>query len=148
MSDFTLSGSGGDGLDAFAARLTRLASSEGIRGLNETAGEAVKDKVVNEFRTGTGPTGRAWKPTLAGNQPLIGETRDLSSSVAMYPTSDGFIIAVGDWKAIFHQDGTRRNGRIVIPARPMLPTGETLPAPWRAAMMTAITLYLDIKLRG
>lgn len=144
MGDFDISGSGGAGLDAFAARLQRLASPEGQQAMNKAAGEVVKDLVLNGFRTGTDPYGNAWRATVAGNQPLIGPSRELSTSVGMVVTSEGFIIVVSDWKAVFHQGGTKRG----IPARPMLPTRTTMPPKWRVGMTVSIKLYLETALRG
>jgi len=139
VGDFELSGSGGAGLAAFAARLERLASGAAKPAMHKAVADAVKDMVVNEFRTGTDPYGNAWKATIAGNPPLIGPSKDLSTSVGTIITSDGFIIMVSDWKAIFHQGGTKRG----IPARPMLPTRSAMPSKWRTAIKDAFNIYMQ-----
>jgi hypothetical protein len=44
-----------------------------------------------------------------------------------------------DKKAIWHQKGTRRDGRVYMVARPAAPTGNKLPLRWRAILTLNIT---------
>lgn len=135
MGDFDLEVSDSGGLAGFADKLRRLGSSDGIKRINEAAAVAVKDRVDLEFTRGEDPYGNPWRSTVRGNSPpLTGPTKKLSGSVSYEVTAEGFIIAVTDWKAIFHQGGTTRG----VPARPMLPVGGALPEQWSYAMSLAV----------
>lgn len=140
MGDFSVEVSDSGGLDEFAAKLARLTSQDAINRINDAAGAAVKDRVDLEFQRGEDPYGNAWLATRAGNSPpLTGPTRDLRGSVRYEVTGKGFLILVTDWKAIFHQGGTRRG----LPARPMLPVNGALPAQWSYAMDLAVKAELE-----
>lgn len=141
MSDFSLEYTSDGGLEAFAARLEALGT--GREAFHKACADAVKPLVEAEFAQGADPFGMSWTSTVRGNDPLIGATRMLSTSVQSVPTADGFDIIIGDWKAIFHQYGTRRG----IPPRPMLPDGKMPPA-WRDAMKQAFTTWLQDSLAG
>lgn len=136
MADFEVSGTGGEGLRELETKLAVLAGGSYRQVIHTDVASAVGNLVKQEFATGTGPDGKPWKPTQRGNQPLIGKTRDLSNSVNATPTSDGVRIEVTDWKAGFHQTGTRRG----IPARPMLPDGK-MPAPWRPVIREVVRAF-------
>lgn len=137
MGDFAISSTGGAGVASYLEKLRMLASQGHRADMHEAAADAVKPLVVADFKNSTDPYGAAWKPTKLGNSPLIGPTRDLSTSVRVEPTTDGFIVMVTDWKAIFHQAGTKH-----IPARPMLPVGGKMPPAWRAAIERSVRSFL------
>lgn len=134
MGDFELSSSSDGGLAEFAEKLRRLSTNAASNQINQAAADAVKERVELEFERAEDPYGNKWKDTVRGNHPLTGETRDLRTSVKVEITGKGFVILVTDWKAIFHQGGTRRG----IPARPMLPVGGKLPDTWSYAMDLAV----------
>lgn len=121
----------GSGLTDLATRLAALGES-GYQDACKACAEAVKPLVEAEFAGSHDPHGVPWKPTVRGNQPLI-DTGAMAASV----TADGLAITVTDWKAIFHQHGTRRG----IPARPMLPNGH-MPPDWVAACQAAVTAMI------
>ena len=120
------------GLERLIARLERVAKGAHRRPVAEAVGKAAVQMVNYGFAAGQAPSGAAWQETEAGNAPLIGETRELSTSAEYEPSDSGVKIIVKDDKAGFHQGGTSRG----IPARPMLPEGE-LPGPWRGPIEEA-----------
>ena len=140
MGDFEITSSNGEGLAAFAEKLRQLEKQDAINRINDAAGAAVKDRVDLEFQRGEDPYGNPWQPTVARNSPpLTGPTKELSGSVRYEVTGNGFLILVTDWKAIFHQGGTRRG----LPPRPMLPVGGALPEQWSYAMDLAVKAELE-----
>lgn len=120
------------GLDRFIRRVERVAAGRHKRPVADAVGEEAVKLVNYGFAAGQGPSGAAWAETEAGNRPLIGDTRALSTSAEYEASDDAVEIKVTDTKAIYHQGGTKRG----IPARPMLPEGE-LPAGWRAPIEEA-----------
>ncbi len=107
------------GLERLQRRLERVARGEHRRAVAEAVGKAGVELIKQGFEEGHAPDLAPWKPTQKGNAPLIGPTRDLSTSAGYEPDDDGVTLKVEDWKAGFHQE-----------TRPMLPEGE-LPAPWQ-----------------
>lgn len=142
MGDFALHVSSNGGLEAFAAKFQALASGKFQHQVSEAAGNEIKGLVEAEFRSSTDPYGRSWTPTKAGNTPLIGKTKNMSTSVDMKVLGDGFLIIVTDWKALFHQAGTVRG----IPARPMLPVNGSMPPAWRTVIENAVRAQLHAAL--
>lgn len=120
------------GLDRLIRRVERVAAGQHCRPVAEAVGKAAVQMVNYGFAAGQAPSGAAWAETEAGNRPLIGETRELSTSAEYEARDDGVEIRVTDDKAGFHQGGTSRG----IPARPMLPDGE-MPGPWRGPIEEA-----------
>ncbi len=120
------------------------------RGLTDIAGGGWKDDatiemateaealVADEFASSKDPTGAAWWPTVKGNKPLI-QTGAMSTSAKGQGGGRGgtMTIQVTDPKAIWHQNGTRKDGRRHIPARKMLPVDGAMPAGWGARMGAA-----------
>lgn len=106
--------------------------------------EAVGDKLYeitrNTFGASTDPWGRAWRPTKAGNRPLIGAGRFLSGP-SLFHRVEGNAVTVGSSAiyAAIHQFGGQagRGKKVTIPARPFLPitqSGELAPVAQRAVV--------------
>lgn len=138
-----ISGTNGAGFAAFAARLRKLGSPTARDAVNKAAADAIKPLLRGEFLSGIDPYGTAWRATIAGNYPpLIGKTGAMSGSADATPSSTGVVVYVTDWKAVFHQGGTKRG----IPARPMLPTDGRLPPRWREAISHAFLTQVRAQL--
>ena len=114
---FTVSNNGG--LERLQRRLERVMRGEHRRPIAVAVGKTSVELIEQGFAEGHAPDLAPWKPTKRGNAPLIGPTRDLSTSATYEPDNDGVTLKVEDRKAIFHQS-----------TRPMLPEG-TLPEPWQ-----------------
>ena len=147
MGSFTTSSDGG--LAALIARLTSAGNGGAQPGLHKVAADGCTDLVRLQFQDGKNPYGDAWLPTVAGNDPPLTETGAMSNSVVNAVTGDGFTISITDYKAIFHQGGTRNKstGEIHIPARPMLPK-DSMPALWSSVIEEDGKAYLDKFLKG
>lgn len=146
MSSFATSSDGG--LAALIARLTSAGNGEHQLGLHKVAADGCTDLVRLQFQDGKDPYGAAWLPTVAGNTPPLTETGAMSESVINAVTGSGFTISITDYKAIFHQGGTRRaNGEQHIPARPMLPK-DSMPALWSEVIEQDGKVYLHKFIMG
>lgn len=136
--------SDGGSVMAFAARFDAMASGEHKPGLHDALGGACTDLVKLGFQDGKAPSGDPWTPTVAGNSPpLTGPTQELRNSPRWEVTSDGFTLLVTDWKAVFHNNGSRSKdrNRLHVPARRMLPV-DTLPPLWIEIMQEETSTYL------
>lgn len=131
---FTVTSNGG--LERLQRRLERVARGAHRRPVAEAVGKVGVELIEQGFEEGHAPDLSPWKPTKKGNAPLIGETRDLSTSADYEPAEDGVTLKVEDWKAGFHQE-----------TRPMLPEGE-LPKPWRHPIEQAGAKALHDALTG
>jgi hypothetical protein len=119
--DVEVSSSGG--LEEFEEALRALASPAAMQDFYDEAGAACADLVRQGFAQSRAPNGTPWRPTKAGNPPLV-RTGAMAGSVEHVVTGNGFQIIITDPKSVFHQRGTSRG----IPARPMLPEGSLPPA--------------------
>ncbi len=142
MSALTTSGNGG--LELLIARLNSAANGGHQPGLHKVAADGCTDLVRLQFKDGKNPEGDPWKPTIEGNDPPLTRTGAMSNSVVNAITGDGFTISITDYKAIFHQGGTRSKstGDIVVPARPMLPK-DSMPPLWRSVIEEDGKAYLQ-----
>lgn len=146
--------------------------------LAQVCGAAALKLVADEFRGSHAPDGARWAPLKSRRGKPLMDTGRLRSSFAVVPTADGFRIWTAVAYAGYHQFGTRprqvagraakqnARGRFVrmdrggyllrirphqnrgIPARPMVPTGGALPAPWREAMEREIGRAVRRQLQG
>ncbi len=81
------------------------------------------------FSSGTDPYGATWRPLkYRQGQPLRKTGALQGSAKLIYSDETMFSVAVVDWKAPFHQFGTKRG----IPQRKMVPDVD-LPAFWAAS---------------
>lgn len=97
-------------------------------------------RVADRFSTSTDPNGRPWKARKdKKTHPLLVETGKLKSSFRSQVTQNGISIKSLDSKFDFHQLGTK-----FIPARPMLPPDNKLPATWLAGIETIIKSQLEL----
>ena len=94
--------------------------------------------VQREFRTGTDPYGRPWRPlkasTLAKGRrpPPLSDTRRLRDGTGAVVTRSGIRLTVGAAYGVFHQYGFRV-GRVKVGPRKVLP-GHGMPASWKAVL--------------
>lgn len=136
-------------LEALIARLTSAGNGGHQPGLHKVAAEGCTDLVRLQFKDGKNPDGDPWKPTVKGNTPPLTETGTMSESVVNAVTGDGFTISITDYKAIFHQGGTRSHstGETIVPARPMLPK-DSMPTLWSSVIEEDGKVYLAKFLMG
>jgi phage gpG-like protein len=114
-------------LQRFAAKLRR--SPAVVReAVTEMATEALR-LVQESFDKEQSPDGRKWRPTKAGNRPILVRTGRLRGGFTVSRGALGFTIINRVGYAVYHQGGTRR-----MVARPMLPKQGRLPAGWQRSI--------------
>ncbi|HEU4408114.1 MAG TPA: phage virion morphogenesis protein [Polyangiaceae bacterium] len=116
------------GLVRLSAELKRL-GPKAVRAVGKAFEGELVTLVQLGFRKGRAPDGSAWAPLQARDgQPLRDTGRLMNSFTAK---ASGSVVKVGTNTpyAPYHQEGTSR-----MPARPMLPDGDDLPAPWQQSL--------------
>jgi len=129
------------GLDKLQKHLEQLASvpSQASREI----ADGITRELQKEFKQGTDPYGKAWKPlrpsTLKSGRhppPLTDSGRLRDGTLAQPMRGAGVQIVVGAPYGVFHQYGTRRMAR-----RPILPTGA-MPKAWSAIIRASVSRIL------
>lgn len=130
------------GLAAYQKRLVALSKGAWREPLYDRIGKRLHELVEKGWETRTDPYGQGWKPTQQPN-PILEETAAMRGKVAHEVVSNGITLKVDDWKAAFHQYGTKRG---IVPRR-MLPSGE-LPEAWAEAIQEEADAFFDEWLAG
>lgn len=146
-------------LAALRAKLARV-GQDGLKRVSKQVAIEAQALVTDSFARGVSPDGVAWAPLkVRAGQPLR-DTGRLLASLTPQDTGSGFVISTDVVYAALHQQGgtirTKRKralysakaGRffgvsVTIPARPFLPTGDTLPASWVGPLTETIDEALE-----
>lgn len=139
MGDVTVTDGG---LNAYLERLQRLASGEWREALFDRIGARLHALVQGGWDNEADPTGAAWA-TTDRNNPILDETGAMRGSTGYEVTASGVTLTVADFKAAFHQYGTRRG---IVPRR-MLPE-DVLPPAWEAAIREEVEAFFTEYLKG
>jgi hypothetical protein len=131
-------------LEAIAGALD-YAASGGLDGDLMLAGaDEGKALVLATWAEQAAPSGAPWAPRKRdyGWAPLD-NTGDMKASADCYVQGLTLVFVVMDEKAIWHQFGTKRMGRQVIPARQMIFNNDETPDRWISAIEGAMQVKLD-----
>lgn len=133
-----------DKLGADVGGLARAASRRAL--LDEVGGQALELARAGAA-AGRDPSGRRWKPRVDGGDALPNAAGELEARVrdsgfelvsetpfAKLHARGATIQARRKLLAFPGRDGPRFAGKVVIPARAILPAGGRLPAPWERAL--------------
>lgn len=158
-----------DRLDHLITAVRSIHSATFWRGLLRDVSGAVNREITAGFWYGRDPNGRSWQPLKwRSGQPLM-RTRALLRAAQSRPVEALTMVAVSIdlVYAGVQQRGAKiraRNAKalrfrgpggrfifaksVTIPARPFLPTGDSLPQKWRESIAAVIELRLSRTLRG
>ncbi len=148
-------------LSALASRMETAAALIRSGEMGQVMAETARDLVDEGFATSRAPDGTAWADLkLRDGQPLR-DTARLQRSFTYIPNGDGFEIGSEVEYAATHQFGATikpvhakrlawktRDGRkffaqkVVVPARPMLPSSP-IPELWKQALDDAVIDLID-----
>lgn len=129
------------GLGQLEKHLAALASIPSK--VSREVADGITEQLQTEFKQGTDPYGKAWKPlqpsTLKSGRhppPLTDSGKLRDGTVAQPMQGAGVSIVLGAPYGVFHQYGTPK-----MAARPILPT-KGMPKSWSAIIRTAASRLL------
>lgn len=126
-----------ENLGNLSRALDRLAS-EGMRDAEHRAAVAVDQQVERQFASGEDSDGQHWANKADGSPSHLQRSGDMKRSKRV--TGIGGIRLTLDKPAGFHQSGTKNaDGSQRMQARPIVPTGDSLPGNWSKPISAAVS---------
>lgn len=123
-------------MDPFAA-LERLIGSieqiaeSGVDDIKAKAEASVQSVVESQYEQGVNPDGETWAPLKSGGASHLTKSRAMRTASKAVRGVKGITVTIPK-PGGFHQSGTGR-----MPARKLVPSGDSLPPAWDAAVADA-----------